>query len=133
MEASTPIARSTKYCLAVEEIVRSIGHGTNQEIHTILKQAYPEVSATTVHRVTARLAERGLIAIGPKASDGSVRYDAYTEPHDHFVCQQCDGVKDVTLTDSVHEQLESALGGCRISGQLIVQGMCVRCCAMKSK
>lgn len=133
MTLLTATPRSTKYCRAVEEIVQTLGHATNQEIHSTLRQLYPSVSMTTVHRITMRLFLRGLIAQAPNASDGSLQYDANIVEHDHFVCGQCGGIRDIDIARHTIGVLEKALGGCKVTGRLVVYGSCHTCESVKSK
>ena len=120
-------SRTTKYTQAVQDFILAKGHATNAEILTHLHQTYPELSATTVHRITSRLVERGVIALAPSATDGSARFDANTQPHDHFACAHCTGLRDVKIDRKILHSLEDELGGCKITGQLLVQGSCSRC------
>ncbi|MDQ5944541.1 MAG: Fur family transcriptional regulator, peroxide stress response regulator [Patescibacteria group bacterium] len=121
------ITRTTKYSQAVQDFVRAKGHATNADILQALRQAYPDLSATTVHRITARLVEHGELALAPNAPDGSARFDANLDPHDHFACSHCSGLRDVKLDHRLLNALEQDLGGCKITGQLLVQGSCVNC------
>lgn len=120
-------SRKTHYTTAVLEYVLAQGHATNAEVLASLRKTFPELSATTVHRITTRLAERGELGIAPNTPDGSLRYDANTKPHDHFTCSHCAGLRDITVDRSLRESLETKLGGCQISGQLLIQGSCSIC------
>ena len=119
--------RNTKYTAAVLAYVRNHGHATNAEILKALRSEWPELSATTVHRVTARLAEHGDIARAPKDTDGNLRYDANTNNHHHFYCACCDALRDIELDDSLLQELEASLGGCKLNGQLLINGACGKC------
>lgn len=119
--------RQTRYCQAIEKILGSMGHATNADLLVKLRGVYPELSATTVHRATARLALRGKIAMAPTSIDGSMRYDSNTKPHDHFQCSSCGMLRDADVRDKVAPILESAIGDCHISGRLTVSGVCKQC------
>ncbi len=121
------ITRSTKYTKEIEEIISIFGHATNMQILTKLRINYPEVTATTVHRVTARLAEHGVIQEAPHDKNGAIRYDSNTIPHDHFLCQSCGGIRDIDIAKKVKPLISSALGGCRITGRLVIYGSCETC------
>lgn len=127
MTQSTIAPRQTKYCTAIERILSELGHATNTELLTALRLEFPALSATTVHRASARLADRGQISIAPPAIDGSMRYDTNTSPHDHFVCLSCGMLRDADVKDEVIPILEAAIGDCRISGQLTISGICKLC------
>lgn len=126
---SEPIVlqRQTKYCTAIEAVLAKCGHASNAELLTELKKMFPDVSATTVHRATARLSSRGVIAHAPAAHDGSMRYDFNTAPHDHFLCTNCGVLKDTDVKDKVIPILESSIGDCSISGRLTISGICKTC------
>lgn len=119
--------RQTKYCSAIESVLPALGHATNAELLTELRKSFPEVSATTVHRATARLAARGSIAVAPSTKDGSMRYDANTAAHDHFSCSSCGLLRDADIKEKVIPILEASIGDCRISGQLTISGICKQC------
>lgn len=122
------VSRNTKYCQAIETTLGRLGHATNNDILVELRKSYPGLSATTVHRATSRLASRGSIAVAPPAQDGSMRYDANTEQHDHFMCANCGMLRDTDIKDAVAPIVESSIGdGCSISGRLIISGTCKSC------
>jgi Fur family peroxide stress response transcriptional regulator len=123
----TIIPRETKYTKEVSLIISKLGHATNAELLNELQKIYPEVSATTVHRSTARLAERGILGVAPSDTQGSMRYDANTQPHDHFVCTNCGGIRDIVVAENIIPTISSALGGCKITGRLLIQGSCETC------
>lgn len=124
-----PVAtqRQTKYCKAIENMLVSLEHATNAELLMELHKTYPDLSATTVHRATARLASRGTIAVAPPSSDGSMRYDTNVRPHDHFQCTSCGTLRDTDVKDKVVPILESSIGDCHISGRLTISGICKQC------
>lgn len=119
--------RQTKYCIAIENALAELGHATNNQLLDVLREDYPELSATTVHRATARLAVRGKIGTAPPDKDGAMRYDAYTVPHDHFLCGSCGMLRDTDIKGAVVPILENAIEGCSISGRLTISGTCKRC------
>ena len=106
--------RQTKNCKDIEQALKGMGHATNTEILKALRKDNPNLSATTVHRATARLASRGAIALAPSYVDGSMRYDANTQPHDHFMCNSCGILRDTDIKDQVIPILESSMKDCII-------------------
>lgn len=127
MSTSTVTQRQTKYCLAIEQALGVLGHATNAELLAGLRETFPGLSATTVHRATARLASRGTIAIAPPSRDGAMRYDANTSHHDHFQCSSCGMLRDTDIKDKVIPLLEASIHGCSISGRLTISGTCKKC------
>lgn len=120
--------RQTKYCQAIEYMLDSFGHATNAELLSKLRKTYPELSATTVHRATARLALRGKIAIAPPSPrDGSMRYDTNVTPHDHFQCTSCGILRDTDVREKVASILQASIEDCHVSGRLTISGICKQC------
>lgn len=126
--------RTTKYISAVRNFVEQVGHATNAEILGALQHDYPSVSATTIHRITTRLAERGELQKAPTGQDNVLRFDANVEQHDHFMCSNCGVLKDAYLDDAVRPLIEKSIGdGCAISGRLVVSGICKSCNQVNSR
>jgi Fe2+ or Zn2+ uptake regulation protein len=123
--------RSTKYTQEVSRIIETSGHVTNAEILEELRKIYSDVTATTVHRVTTRLAEHGRITEAPHDRHGAIRYDNNIKSHDHFLCQSCGGIKDIDVAEQVIPSISRALGGCRITGRLVIYGSCENCLVKK--
>lgn len=122
--------RQTKYATAVYDALTQLEHATNSQILAAVQEIYPEVSATTIHRVTTRLKARGKISCAPKPTNGSERYDINPEPHHHFMCVRCSGICDMPQTDEarrVIEQLKELSGECAIAGTLTLSGVCKEC------
>lgn len=90
------VRRSTKYTNDVMAILKSKHHATNAEIAQELRNVHPEVSDTTVHRITQRLCGDGMIGLAPPTKKGCLRYDIRKDDHDHFVCSDCDSKLKVT-------------------------------------
>ncbi len=119
--------RTTKYVTEVKRVVFLRGHATNAEILDELRVTYPKLSATTVHRVSQRLYEDGELGRGPKSLDGSVRYDANVDRHDHFMCTMCGQVRDVSIPQACLSIIKCNVEDCSISGPLTVSGVCNSC------
>lgn len=111
---------------AVKKALASYGHATNQQIHESVKRTYPNLSATTIHRITSRLAESKEIGYAP-SNGKTVMLDAKSESHDHFVCKGCGGMKDIKLPHSVFEHIQEQLGKNIVENELVIYGICVDC------
>lgn len=126
-------SRQTKYCTAITHSLRKVGHASNAELLAAVRREYPEVTATTIHRATARLASRGEIGVGPRMKEGSMSYDANVTPHDHFQCVSCGMIKDAQLSEELIPLIEHRIGdGCSISGSIVVNGTCKACVTLAS-
>ena len=119
--------RTTKYTNDILGILRDSGHATNMEIATKLRHLYPEVSDTTVHRVTQRLFDDGVIGLAPKTQQGCLRYDISPQLHDHFICSNCDNLRDIIISVDVREQIKCQVGDCLFDGPLTITGTCKKC------
>ena len=124
--------RQTKYCSEIRTIIRTLEHATNAQILHELQKNYPQVSATTVHRATARLATRGELGTGPADQDGAMRYDANTIPHDHFMCLHCGRLRDMQIAAAVLPLIQNALEDNQVSGHITISGVCTSCASGKS-
>ncbi len=122
-----PNTRQSKYCDRVKNVLKFKCHATNSEILSELNKTFPKLSATTVHRITSRLASRNEIGIAPADKNGAMRYDANLMPHDHFRCSGCDLLRDVDIREKIVPLFESSIGNCQISGRLTISGLCKDC------
>lgn len=120
--------RSTRYVRDVQDYLATVHHATNVEVLEHLQARYPHVSATTVHRITSRLVERNKLALAPMAKGNVLRFDSTIEQHDHFLCSNCDMLRDAHVAENIRPILEESIGeGCQISGSLVVTGLCKKC------
>ena len=119
--------RITKYTDSILSILCQLQHATNAEIASRLREPYSNVSDTTVHRITQRLRDDGVIGLAPSSRQGCLRYDFSPESHDHFICSECDSLQDIKVPDSVRCQIERQLDGCCFDGPLVITGVCQQC------
>jgi Fe2+ or Zn2+ uptake regulation protein len=120
-------SRTTKYTIAVLTYLQRHNHSTNLQIVKGLRDEFPELSKTTVHRVTARLLEQGKIHSAPATHENAVRFDSNVLPHDHFNCRHCDRLRDILVPRTLVEEVQSQLGKCNIDGPITITGICSRC------
>ena len=92
-----------------------------------MRNIHPEVSDTTVHRITQRLCGDGIIGLAPPTKKGCLRYDIRKDDHDHFVCSDCDGLMDIKIADEMRKQIAHEISDCYIDGPLVVTGVCKKC------
>lgn len=119
--------RITKYTDNILSILCQLQHATNAEIAGRMRESYPDISDTTVHRITQRLQGDGVIGLAPSSRQGCLRYDFSPESHDHFICSECDSLQDIKVPDSVRCQIERQLDGCCFDGPLVITGVCQQC------
>ena len=112
------VRRLTKYTNDVLVILKNKHHATN---------TYSDVSDTTVHRVTQRLHGDGLIGLAPPTKRGCLRYDTCVDPHDHFLCDNCDNLRDIIIAEEVKKQIACEMDDCYFDGPLVIMGTCKKC------
>jgi Fur family peroxide stress response transcriptional regulator len=88
--------KSRQRDMIFEAIAASRTHPTAKDVYEKLKSDMPSLSLGNVYRNIAILLEKGLILSG-EFGLGTVRYDAVTNAHYHFVCEECGGVSDLPL------------------------------------
>ncbi|NOZ74169.1 MAG: transcriptional repressor [FCB group bacterium] len=83
------------------EILRIVQHTTSHPtadwVYDQARTVFPNISLGTVYRNLNQLVEAGMVtSIKDKTV---VRYDGNTDPHDHFKCDQCLRIYDLTIMD----------------------------------
>ncbi|MGP9693212.1 Fur family transcriptional regulator [Brachybacterium sp. AOP25-B2-12] len=117
---------STVQTRRVRAALEHLGHATNSELHAELGDVLPELSLTSLHRITARLLERGEIGSVPHDGRGAI-FDARAETHDHFVCRVCGIVVDIEIPAEAREAIQEQLGTHLVDDGLVVRGTCAIC------
>ena len=74
-------------------------HPTADMVYDDIRKIYPNVSLGTVYRNLALLSDLGEIQ-KLTTSDGAVRFDGNTSPHNHFTCRKCGSVLDLQMMDT---------------------------------
>jgi Fur family transcriptional regulator, peroxide stress response regulator len=118
--------RITHQTKVVQQAALKFGHSTNAQILAESRKRLPDISATTVHRITSRLIKRGLLSEGPELNGAKI-IDSNTTPHDHFVCEACFGIKDVTLPKGLRTSLQKQVSGLVYESRLTIKGDCHTC------
>ena len=123
MKSSIRLTPQTK---AVLEAVKDLGHATNMQILNKLRNQFPNLTATTVHRITNRLIVNNLLARGPEINGISL-IDNNLSIHDHFICTACDGVRDVKISTHIRKELQAQTGISLLPSSLVIYGDCTHC------
>jgi Fur family peroxide stress response transcriptional regulator len=115
-----------------QAIKASKAHPTARDVYEELKGEMPSLSLGNVYRNITILLEEGRVQ-GGEFGGSSVRYDADTTGHYHFVCETCGAVSDFAMPEQA--QLTAAarrLSPHRILGHTIrFFGVCADCAAGK--
>ena len=104
-------------------------HPSADWVFAKLKPDISDLSLGTVYRNLALFKEQGLIAsLG--TVKGIERFDGNTEPHVHFVCEECGCVLDLDGVDvpkSLAESVASEKGIIVNNCSLTLLGLCSEC------
>lgn len=119
--------RRSKYTEAVKYALNYYGHATNAQLAEDLRRSYPQLSDTTIHRITQRLVEDGIVQYGPNALDGAMVFDNTVRAHDHFQCQYCGELRDIDLPLDCRQKIYQSVGRVDRRGRLTIMGKCNKC------
>lgn len=113
--------------LILEVVRRADSHPTAEWVYRKVRRRLPRLSLGTVYRNLKLLVEQGLIQ--ELDSRGLGRYDGSTGRHDHFTCQACGRIIDVTApVDPALDRRMASRMGFEISHHLIeFYGRCLAC------
>ena len=104
-------------------------HPSAETIYSDLKAQIPDLSMGTVYRNLNLFRQQGLVSTVATVK-GVERFDANTDPHVHFICEDCDAVIDLhqlSTPQALCSEAESSIG-CSVSGcQLSFTGKCRSC------
>lgn len=111
----------------------SKAHPSAETIYADLKSEIPDLSLGTVYRNLNIFKQQGqVISLGTVA--GVERFDGHTQPHVHFICQECADVTDLpemTIPTHLTDTAAKFTNGCIQDCQLTFSGTCQYCLAKK--
>lgn len=104
--------KATPQRLSVLKILGKHEHPTMDDLYASIKEEHPSISLATVYKNVNTLKAEGVI-VEVNMPNGKMRYDIFSEPHIHVVCNTCGHVEDVSYDDSLMQYqagLESKIG-----------------------
>ena len=110
------------------EVVSSVEHPDAETVFRAVQVRMPTVSLDTVYRTLWMLNDLGLVTtLGPRRE--SVRFDANTSDHHHYVCTRCGLVRDFESRAMTELQVPDAVRefGTVVVAHLEVRGLCRQC------
>ena len=125
---------SRKRFAILEAIQNTTTHPTAEWIYQAGKPEYPDLSLGTVYRNLAKFKEEGVI-VSVGVVNGQERFDADTNPHNHFICTECGSILDLKeryLPSSLHQMLSEKYGVQVNSHELTFYGVCQDCLLQQS-
>ena len=133
MEVSTKHFRKRD---AILQYLQSVtDHPSAEKVFTQLKAQIPDLSMGTVYRNLNLFKQQGL-AVSVATIKGVERFDGNTDPHVHFICQDCDAVIDlheIQVPQALSSSVEESSGCHPDSCQLTFTGLCRSCYQAKEK
>ena len=127
MEVSTKHFRKRD---AILQYLQSVtDHPSAEKVFTQLKPRIPDLSMGTVYRNLNLFKQQGL-AVSVATVKGVERFDGNTDPHVHFICQDCDAVidlMDIEIPETLKGIAEASCGGSVSECMLCFSGLCQEC------
>ena len=131
-ERQVPMAATKQFRKrnAILECLRSTdAHPSADMVHEMLQAEHPDISLATVYRNLSLFKQQGEI-MSVCTVRGVERFDANTEPHVHFICENCDAVSDlheIHFPRSLAEDVSNCYGNEMRGCQLTINGVCSEC------
>jgi len=114
--------------IILEYLQNTRTHPTAEKIYNEVKKKIPQISLSTVYRILKEFAKKRLIK---EISFLESRFDGYTKPHSHFLCQSCQMLYDLNIKDQ-NKLLKKKLGiGKVFDFDLFYRGLCRNCLKKK--
>ena len=109
------------------ELCRHDDHPTADELYSVLKPDYPNLSLATVYRNLRQLVELGKVSV--LNTESADHYDAVVSPHYHFYCRECHHIYDaaIPIIPEIDRAGERYDFGTVESYRLVFQGVCKHC------
>ena len=77
-------------------------HPTAEQIYQALHNSEKSISRATVYNTLALFEKNGLLHV-LSVGENEHRYDASTDAHGHFLCEQCGSVRDFSLSPEAYQ------------------------------
>ena len=127
------MALSQKHFRKRDAILQSLrstkAHPSAEMLFTQLKPEIPDLSLGTVYRNLSLFKKQGLASSIATVS-GVERFDGNTEPHVHFICNDCEAVidlEDMLIPETLSETAAKCCVGQVTGCQLSFTGICRNC------
>jgi Fe2+ or Zn2+ uptake regulation protein len=119
--------RATRQLAAVYDVLAaSTDHPTAEMVYQRVRGRMPRVSLGTVYRNLDKLRDHGRLRV-VRLAGGEAHYDAMLAEHDHFVCERCGGVHDVTAPAAPRDRLDPRIASTVHWRTTMIYGVCAAC------
>ena len=114
----------------LEMLLRRTDHPDAERLLAEARDGMPSISVDTVYRTLNLFAEAGVIqrmAVPTRRA----RFDGCTDPHDHFLCSDCETIQDIPRPSKRAASIPALVSACGIVSdvQTVYVGVCRRCAA----
>ncbi|MFC2136062.1 Fur family transcriptional regulator [Bacteroidota bacterium] len=121
-------SRTTNQRLKIMSYLKSVySHPTAETVFNHVKKELPQITLATVYRNLNLLSDQGLIL--RLEIDKEYHYDAFTEKHQHGVCENCGKIMDLKqpeITDYALKTLKSKTFKAD-TAMIMFRGLCTKC------
>ena len=109
-------------------LLSSNDHPSADIVYDYVKKEFPNISLATVYRNLNLLVELKE-AIKIRTKDGSDRFDAKIDSHYHFICVNCNAVKDIMIDPiiSIENDISNLIDGVITNHEINFFGLCNNC------
>lgn len=123
--------RYSKQRETIYEVLREdFTHPNVDTIYMNVRKIIPDISLGTVYRNLNLLADQKRI-LRLDVGDGVIHFDARMEPHYHMVCDECGGIHDLfldeTLISPLIDKVEQVCDERIVSADILFHGTCRHC------
>lgn len=108
----------------LEYLMEDRTHPTADNVYTALAGKVPVISRATVYNTLTLFLEKGLVSTMISARN-ELRYDLLTQPHGHFICNQCERIYNFPYR--CNNQYVDLDGFEIVSAEIVLRGVCREC------
>ena len=115
-------------CAIYKELARAKNHPTADQMFTIVRKKFPNISYDTVNRTLLTFAEIGLVDV-VSTRGGPRRFDPDMDNHHHFHCIRCGKIVDFFSDEFDSLEIpDSLLNNFTVySKRVVLNGICKKC------
>ena len=120
--------QTTQKLAILKWVKQARSHPTAEEVYRAVKKNLPNISFATVYRNLAALAKNNQLK-EIQFIDKKKRYESNTHDHQHFLCQKCQRIIDMELSELLNIEETVAKMQCHsvTSYDLELAGICASC------
>lgn len=115
--------------LILETLKGCDNHPTAEQLYLEVKKEMPQISLGTIYRNLSLLVELGKIRKVDSLESTSVRYDARSDEHSHLVCNNCNLITDIDISNFsfIDEFVKEKFDFTVTERNIILKGICSKC------